>query len=175
MKVTHGVLREDWEQIQRESNEQAQRVIENAEQPRYEQSEPQSEAQSEVVTCKVCEVGFNNSHDMKIHKKTSHGSHKPCRNFSLVDHTMCPYGQYCTFSHIPIIEGNTDVLIVAKILTQIRHKEKVTDVVNVDKALTVGSHILLQGTHQKPHWDKSHRVFAPAWRFGSHRPVGSRK
>ena len=107
MRVTHGVMREDWEQIQRENIEQVQRVIQNVEQGlRTEQAtEEQSETQVEMIICNLCGVGFNNLHDMKIHKKTNHGSHKLCRNFSINDPTRCSYGQYCTFSHIPILEG----------------------------------------------------------------------
>ena len=107
MRVTHGVLREDWEHIQRENSEQVQRVIQNVEEGlRMEHAtEEQSETQIQTIKCNLCGVGFNNIHEMKIHKKTNHGSHKLCRHFSINDPTRCSHGQYCTFSHIPILEG----------------------------------------------------------------------
>ena len=107
MRIAHGVLREDWNNIRTETSTLVQLTEESIEQRRNDtQDSTEMSNQPEMKSCNLCGTTCNSRQEMTIHKKTQHFSHKPCQNFSLSDQTKrCTYRQDCAFSHIPVPMG----------------------------------------------------------------------
>ena len=106
MRVTHRVMREDWENMRTERSSVAQRTEQTVERMDEDQSNAEEPNQPERKSCNRCGVTCNGVKELLIHRKTQHFSHKPCKNLSSIDPTKrCTYGQDCSYSHIPITEG----------------------------------------------------------------------
>ena len=181
MRVAHGVLREDWEHLQSENNEQVQRVIQGLEQSlRTEQELEQRTEQEEVhITdghqneepgqgrkqCNHCETVCNTKREMTMHMKMQHFSHKPCRNLSHSDPTKrCTYGQDCAYSNVPIPEGKFRCFDCGRVFNTF------SDMMTHRKTKHENVQIC-----QKFHQVKTHRFFSHEWKCRSHQPTRRRR
>ena len=93
MRIKHRILREDWAQITSADNsvlERTNSVIQNTEEQILENSHH----------CNICNATFNSKNEMKIHRKNTHITFKPCGDID-----NCHFQTECFYSHDPIPKG----------------------------------------------------------------------